>query len=250
MSRRRQRVQHRPLVSEQFCEVCQRPSPDGVLVCSGCMDVFHGQVARLLRLFADLEVEYLRQSVKTIGGQGHFEAPLMFGAAASELIAEGRRLLAGHCLGIARPWEEPPGRDAPIGAFAAFLAGHERAVPTHRAGPLLVADLDAFTDRANSLCDLPPDRRYVGDCVCGEKLWASEPVVTCRCGQAWDAEIRQAQMEQNLRDTLLTLAEVEVATGGRIKAKTVQKWIERKRLRRNRRGRVRFGDVLGLEGGL
>jgi hypothetical protein len=59
--------------------------------------------------------------------------------------------------------------------------------------------------------DRPPERIVVGQCPCGEYLYAirAAPAVTCRsCGASYDVDATRAMLRRQLGQTLMTAAEI------------------------------------------
>ena len=71
------------------CGVCGATVAD-VFVCAGCMDRYHGNLARVPDVMADLRIEHARLAVKGggVSGRGSAEQPLPYVPAASDAMTE------------------------------------------------------------------------------------------------------------------------------------------------------------------
>lgn len=238
------------------CGVCGATVAD-VYVCTDCLDRYHGHLARVPSVVADLRIEHTRQAVKggQISGRGTGEQPLPYVPAASEAMTNLYTALVTACRALVLDGDLPaPG----VASVCAWLAAREASIPLRAEGPDIVAELDRCMARAMRVCDNPPEKVYIGNCpTCAAanpdaepvRMYAARGAVVHHCTQCqspWMVAESLARLEQELADYRLTFAEVELATGGRIKADRVRKWSERGHLERTAAG-VRFGDVLGVE---
>ena len=244
---------HRPSLPDQPCQVCGRPAPGDVFVCAGCMDVYHGHLAAIPEIIADLEVELTRQSRKTAGPGGrHHEQPIPFGVAASDLLHELRTTLATSCRALALMPEDLP--DDTVPAMLAWLVRAETSIPLRGEGPDITAEVAGWVRRARRLCDTPAERRLVGYCPCSDPMiplraTSHQEFTRCEaCETAWRVTERQDQLNEDMRDQLVTVR--EIAGLLRIPESRVGNWVTRGRLvRQGTLGRCalhRFGDALAL----
>ena len=254
MSRRRPKQHAEP----QACGVCGA-GVHAVFVCADCMDRYHGNLARVPDVMADLRIEHARLAVKGggVSGRGSAEPPLPYVPAASDAMTALWTALTTACriIALGQTDQLPPAGILPV---CAWLAEREASIPLRAEGPDIVAELDTAMGRALRVCDNPPEKVYIGNCqTCRSldpdaepvRMYANRHAVThhCRkCGSPWLVAESLERLEQELSDYRLTYAEVEVATGGRVSADRVRKWVDRGHLERTGAG-VRFGDVLGVE---
>ncbi len=125
-----------------------------------------------------------------------------------------------------------------------------KTLAQHPQAPTQIATLNHLTKQATRLIDLPPDKRLIGNCYCGTRLYGdpTKPTTTCpNCHTNWDTQQRLTDLEQQCRDLRLTPKEVQIATSGRIKATRIRKWIQRHRINADQHGRIRFAEALQLE---
>ena len=253
MSRRRPKQHAEP----QACGVCGA----GILaafVCAGCMDRYHGNLARVPDVMADLRIEHARLAVKGSGvtGRGSAEPPLPYVPAASDAMTGLWAALTTACriLALGQSDQMP---DAGILPVCAWLAEREDAIPLRAEGPDIVAELDAAMGRALHVCDNPPEKVLRGKCFCGTELLSPRgaPVVRCNgCGHQWRGEQLDEALQAHIVDKLAHWAELEGYGHGalRIPRGTLDSWRRRGKLRplsRSRGGEplYRVGDMLNLD---
>ena len=252
MSKRR--PAHTP--TARTCDACRAKPAYDAFVCRDCMDTYHGDLAKTPAMAEDLHVEITRQSRKSSGpsaATGSEERALPYDPAASQALDRLRFELVTACLAVTLGQRDKLPADT-IGAMCDWLTRHEASVALRQEGGDIVRGLSAALKRASRIIDSPPERRYIGRCVCTDRageptrLYAitGEAVHRCPCGTGWIVADRMAQLEEDLRDYRMTPAEVELATAGRVKADRVRKWQERGQIS-GRRGKYRLGDVLATE---
>ena len=242
------------LMTGQACTVCTRPAPDA-WVCRDCLDTLHGDLVALPDLARDLVVELTNQSRKgrRVGGRSS-ESRLPYSPHASELLTALRVELVGACRVVALHDDQLPADT--VDAMCQWLDGHLDSLALREAAGDVCTGLRRVRQRITRAIDTPPERVFIGDCgVCDAAgrltpMYAARSDVAyhCReCGTTHDVAECIEGLERFLADFRLTAAEVEVATGGRVKAKRVHQWVARSRISRDDEGKVRFGDVLALE---
>lgn len=254
MSRRRPAT--KPIT--RTCEAgCDRPAVDA-FVCGTCVDGYSRDLHALPGLCRELRLEMARLARKTTGPAtktaGGKTQPLPYDPHAADALNRIRNELVGAvrvlCVDPARM---PPDTE---GGMAAWLIRNLAAVPLRPEAGDIITGLTRAITAAKRIIDTPPERRYIGRCVCGgdteperTKLYATtrDRYHRCpECGTQWDVAQRLADLHQDLADYLLTPAEVELATGGRVSAERVRKWRERGQIGASG-GRYRYGDVLAAE---
>ena len=253
MSRRRPKQHDEP----QTCGVCGA-MVTAVFVCAGCMDRYHGHLARVPDVIADLRIEHARLAVKGggVSGRGTAEPPLPYVPAASDAMTELWTALTTACRIIALGQaDQMP--DAGILPVCAWLAEREAAIPLRAEGPDIVAELDKAMGRALRVCDSPPEKVLRGKCFCGTELLSARgaAVVSCRgCGHQWRGEQLDEALEAHIADRLTPWPELEGYGHGvlRIPRGTLDSWRRRDKLRpvsRNLDGEplYRVGDMLNLD---
>lgn len=252
MSRRRPAKQQIVMA----CGVCGADAIEAY-VCPACLATYRQQLAGALSLARNLRLEQTRQTAKgsAVTGRGSAEQPLPYVEPASRALDALKAVLASACRTLALDQPLPPDFIGPMAAWLLLIAD---SVALRPEGPDIVAELMRATKRGLRICDSPPEKVYIGNCqACRILNPTAEPprmyarrgdlVHAChQCGAEWAVEESLERLEQELADYRLTFAEVEVATGGRVKADRVRKWVERGHLGRTSAG-VRFGDVLGVE---
>lgn len=234
------------------CTCCHdRPVQDR-FVCVDCIDTLHGDLAALPGDVHELTVELTRQARKGRGRGGRSaDNPLPLNLAASRILTELRTLLVSEIRELTfGDMDRQPG--GTWEAMCLWLTQAEQSIALREGGGEFCRELSRLRGKARRLVDTPPERVYVGQCDCltTPPLYAprDQAVVRCRtCGADWNVQDRLDQLEQECRDFRLTAREVELATGGRIKASRVRKWKERGQVDIDTEGRIRFGDALGLE---
>ena len=236
------------------CTACHDHPVTDTFVCQPCGDEFHGHLAEAPHIAEELAVEVAKLSRKGRQPSGHVrrtEQPLPYSPHASaaldrlrsELVAAVRIVALGDAS--AYPADTVP-------AMAAWLTRMEGAVVLRPEGGDIVNGLADAIKAGRRIIDNPPERRFVGDCPCGDagdrsRLLAEvgREFVKCRrCGTTYRVDECVAQLEDAMRDRLVTPKEVEMVTSGRIKWARVRQWISRGLIAQHPDNRVRFGDAL------
>lgn len=147
-----------------------------------------------------------------------------------------------------------------------WLLTNLASVALSPAGPDIVADVVREHHRAMRVIDRPEERTYIGLCDQCHAAMHARPydlAHRCACGETYDIAARQQVIHTRLMGSLVSVEEIlDLSTraetfGQRINRKTLESWIQRKRLRRvgSRRNRdsgkpavalYRAGDVLNL----
>lgn len=236
------------------CTACRDNPVTDAFVCTPCADEYHGLLAEAPHIAAELAVEVAKLSRKGRQPSGHVkrtEQPLPYSPHASaaldrlrsELVSAVRIVALGDAT--AYPADTVP-------AMAEWLTRMEGAVMLRPEGGEIITGLAAAIRRGRAIIDTPPERRFVGDCPCGDaedrsRLLAivGREYVRCpRCGTTYRVAECIAQLEDAMRDRLVTPKEVELVTSGRIKWARVRQWISRGLIAQHPDNRVRFGDAL------
>lgn len=238
------------------CTACRDNPVTDTFVCTPCADEYHGLLAEAPHIAAELAVEVAKLSRKGRQPSGHVkrtEQPLPYSPHASAALDRLRSELVGAvrivALGDATAY---PADTVP--AMAEWLTRMEAAVMLRPEGGEIITGLADAIRRGRVIIDTPPERRFVGDCPCGDaedrsRLLAvvGREYVRCpRCGTSYRVAECIAQLEDAMRDRWVTAAEVQTATVGRIKRDRVDKWVARGQIERDGEGRVRFGDACDL----
>lgn len=236
------------------CTACRDNPVTDTFVCTPCADEYHGLLAEAPHIAAELAVEVAKLSRKGRQPSGHVkrtEQPLPYSPHASAALDRLRSELVSAvrivALGDASAY---PADTVP--AMAEWLTRMEAAVMLRPEGGEIVTGLAAAIRRGRAIIDTPPERRFVGDCPCGDaedrsRLLAvvGREYVRCpRCGTTYRVAECIAQLEDAMRDRLVTPKEVEMVTSGRIKWARVRQWISRGLIEQHPDNRVRFGDAL------
>ena len=246
MSKRR----HKTTATEQPCGACGEPVLERY-VCDGCMDRYHGHLARVPDVVRDLELEHARLAVKggQISGRGSAEQPLPYVPAASAALDRLRNALATAVRALVLDQEPPADR---IGAMVGWLVQREASIPLRPEGPDIVVELDGAMQRAAAVCDNPPERVLRGRCVCGEELRAplGQAVVRCRgCGQSWSGEMLDDVRDAAVRDHLADWDELRAYAMGalRVPPQTLDSWKSRRKITPTASGLYRVADLIALD---
>ena len=241
--------------TEQPCGVCDRPVL-AAFVCRDCMDRYHGHLAAVPDLDAELRIEHTRRAVKGSGvsGRGAAEQPLAWVEAASRAMTELHDALVAACRVLAL---EQPLPVQHVTAVCAWLAEREGSIPLRPEGPTIVADLDAAMQQGWKVCDNPPEKALRGRCACGEELRSAPgaAVVRCpSCGHQWRGEEVDEATQAHIVEHLASWDELAGFAYGhlRVPRGTLDSWQRRGRLRPASSGMdgealYRVGDLLNLD---
>lgn len=253
MSRRRPKQHAEP----QACGVCGA----GILsafVCARCMDRYHGHLAYVPYVIADLRIEHARLAKKGAGvtGRGSAEQPLPYVEAASDAMTALRDALATAYRTLALGTSDPAPA-AGILPICAWLAEREADIPLRAEGPNIVTELDKAMARALHVCDNPPEKVLRGKCFCSTELLSvhGAAVVRCPgCGHQWRGEQLDEALQALIVDKLAPWPELKGYGHGalRIPRGTLDSWRRRRKLlpvSRSRGGEplYRVGDMLNLD---
>ena len=239
------------------CGVCTAPV-HAAFVCARCMDRYHGHLAAVPDLDAELRIEHTRRAVKGSGvtGRGAAEQPLAWVESASRAMTELHNALVTACRVLALDQPLPVQH---VTAVCAWLAEREGSIPLRPEGPDIVAELDAAMQRGWRVCDNPPERVLRGKCSCDTELHAPRhaPVVTCPnpdCGHQWHGEAVDEATRAHIVDHLAPWDEVERYAHKHLQVPrgTLDSWQRRGRIRPVSSGLdgealYRVGDLLNLD---
>lgn len=236
------------------CTACRDNPVTDTFVCTPCADEYHGLLAEAPHIAAELAVEVAKLSRKGRQPSGHVrrtEQPLPYSPHASAALDRLRSELVGAVRIVALGDTTVYPADT-VPAMAEWLTRMEGAVMLRPEGGEIITGLAAAIRRGRAIIDTPPERRFVGDCPCGDaedrsRLLAivGREYVRCpRCGTTYRVAECIAQLEDAMRDRLVTPKEVELVTSGRIKWARVRQWISRGLIAQHPDNRVRFGDAL------
>ena len=238
--------------TEQPCGVCDRPVL-AAFVCRDCMDRYHGHLAAVPDLDAELRIEHTRRAVKGSGvsGRGAAEQPLAWVEAASNAMTELHTALRTACRVLAFDQPLPFRR---VTAVCAWLAEREGSIPLRPEGPDIVSELDAAMRRGWMVCDNPPEKALRGRCACGEELRSAlgAAVVQCQargCRATYRGDMLDEVRDAAVRDHLAPWEELAAyATRGLgIPRQTVASWQENGKLAPIVKGKYRVADLIALD---
>lgn len=242
---------------------CGRPCPDAYL-CGDCLDQLHADLATAPTWAHQLGIEVAKLSRKGSGPGGHTrrtEQPLPFAPHAANALHTLRNELVTACRVVALDQPDRLPGDT-IAAMSAWLDRNLAALALRPEAPDIAAGITRALMRAQTICDSPVERVYLGPCPtefggCGADLYAPRDatVATCDqrrggCGMTWDATILTDQRNDAARDHLLSISDIARVLG--VKRGTVAKWATRRRLLpvtidpRNGDQLYRYGDALAL----
>lgn len=245
------------------CTACHLRPAHNSFICEPCADQLLTHLQAAPDMAAELEVEITRQARRAkgpaTGATRGREQPLPVNLAASDLLHLLKTHLVDACLATAPRRDQLPADR--IDTMAAWLITNRASLHMRSNVGDVARGLAHIIDKATRMIDNPPEKRFIGQHPCGERLhaWRNQPDDTghrqerwiqCHgCGQTVGVEDAIAGLEDRCRDQLLTLR--EIATLAHVKLGTVQRWADRKRILHaatNLEGvRVfRFGDALAL----
>ena len=219
-------------------EWCDRPVGDGY-TCQSCADKLSRALGDVPALWEELDVVLTRQSrYSDPEGRGGDKA-LPFNLKASDAGEALRGTLNTWCRLIA----EERGKDLPEGEspspsdVAKWLLSHVTWLRHHRAGSDAVDEITSVVHKVRYIVDRPAERIYAGPCRdCGEDMYGKPgaAMVQCRpCGLEYDVAEMVAWMRSKVYGRLVTAKEAVVLLsrfGLPVQQKTIDKWVERKRL--------------------
>ena len=218
-------------------EWCDRPVAEG-RVCQHCADRLSVALGDVGALWDELDTVLTRQArYSDAEGRGGSEKALPFNPTASELGWVLRNTLSTWCRLIAEERGRVlPTTDTPA-AVAGWLLSHVIWLRHHRAGHEAVEEITSVVGQIRKAVDRPPERVYAGPCKdCGGDMYAKPDAasVDCRpCGLSYDVTEMRAWMRSQVYGRLVTAREGVVLLsrfGLPIQQKTIDKWVERKRL--------------------
>jgi hypothetical protein len=267
------------VTADHPCPLDGAALPADRFVCRGCTGRLRGLLTDLPGLMGDLDVALAKQArfSGNVGGRSTTTA-LAFGYAASEAAWVARQtILVWIDWVTAVRGHRVPDTWGEVGDYLARLALDW--IARHPNGPQCVDELTAAIRQARHCIDRPAERRYVGVCngttldadglavICTQELYAlgDHDTVECpRCGATYDVRARQDAMLNQIRDHVLTAADMARAVDGLgvdITFDRIRQWKRRGQLapvldeagnpRADIHGRplYRVGDVLDIVAG-
>lgn len=242
------------------CTACHLHPVHDTFVCQGCADDYHGNLAVAPMIAAELVVEVAKMSRKGRTPSGHVrrtEQPLIFDPQASAALDKLRGELVSAVRIVALDDQAAMPVDT-VSAMCHWLTRMEQAVALRPEGGDIVTGLADAIGKGRRIIDIPPEKRFVGDCPCGSptdpsRLLAvvgSEYVTCRRCGTGYRVAECIGQLEDAMRDHLVTRPELERLL--KVPPSTLHAWISRdQRLLSSgtdREGKplYRYGDALNL----
>lgn len=256
-------------MTETLCRACHDRPTNHAYICRDCADQLHGDLATIPTLAHQLELEATRQARKGHGigiKARSAETPLPYNPAATNALNRLRHELVQACLEVNLDQRDglPPDITP---AMAIWLAHHETSIGQREQGGEICRGIRAAIRNGQRIIDNPPERRYIGECVCEDnrghptRLYArmGEPTYECpTCRQTWIVAERFAQLEADLADYGLTHREIETLMP-HVPRSTLARWIhgDAKRGQRPKlaplgttatgEATYRYGDVLALD---
>lgn len=217
-------------------EWCDRPVGDGYC-CQTCADKLSRALGDVPALWEELDTVLTKQARYAAAEFRRGEQALPFNPTASELGWALRNTLSTWCRLIAEERGKAlPEEDSPP-AVARWLLSHVTWLRHHRAGAEAVEEITSVVKAIRHAVDRPAPRVYAGPCAdCGGDMFGKPDaaVVQCRpCGLEYDVADMIAWMHSELRGKLVTAREATVLLGRMglpVQQKTIDKWVERKRL--------------------
>lgn len=180
-------------------------------VCAIHANQLRQDLAELPGLALDLErvLAPYRGGMVSGGGSG---AGLPYNLAASDVAGTMRAVLVAWIRDLDENPEHHPADDP--ASMAIWLGARHHRLVAHPAAEEIVReihDVHQAAKRAYFGPGLPESLGPCADTMCLEPLYAAQgrPFTTCRvCGAEYDVEARKASMKAQLRDQLLTAAEI------------------------------------------
>jgi len=194
----------RPAKVQQVC-VCGHPAPKGSLICGDCVKATSRRLGDQQALSDELHVTLTRQAKLDPAPEAGRSAvrPLPYNTAASELLAEQRKLLTRWCVTCVRDLHTPEPAAYTVRGLSMHIEANLAGLRKHDKAHDLVADLTGWCQRATDCIDRQ-DRTYpVGPCPvetgegwCPGKVMGFIPLsdpdgsrparIACdRCGTEW-----------------------------------------------------------------
>lgn len=217
------------MTPDRTCPLDGATLPADAFVCRGCTATLRGLLSDLAGLMGDLDVALAKQARfgGNVGGRSSTTTALPFSYAASEAAWVARQTILVWVDWVAAVrGHDVPGTWAGVGAY---LRTATAWIARHPDGPQCVEELTAAIRNARRCIDRPAERRYVGVCngitvdadglaqVCTQELYAlgDHDTVECsRCGAKYGVRARQDAMLEQLREVVLTAADMARAVDG------------------------------------
>lgn len=215
---------------------CDRPVGDGY-VCQHCADRLERALGDVGALWEELDTVLTKQARYAAAEFRRGEQALPFNPVASELGWVLRNTLSTWCRLISEERGRVlPDTDTPA-AVAGWLLAHVTWLRHHRAGAEAVEEITSAINAIRKATDRPPERIYAGPCAdCGGDMYTKPGAasVECRpCGLEYDVAGRVEWMRTQVYGRLVTAREGVILLcrfGLPVQQKTIDKWVERKRL--------------------
>jgi hypothetical protein len=223
--------------TECLVDACGRPTPDQAYVCQGHADGLERALGDVGALWEELDTVLTKQARYAAAEFRRGEQALPFNPIASELGWVLRNTLSTWCRLISEERGRVlPDTDTPA-AVAGWLLAHVVWLRHHRAGHEAVEEITSAVRAIRRAVDRPPERIYAGPCKdCGGDMYAKPDAVSvdCRpCGLSYDVAEMLEWMRGQVYGRLVTAKEGVVLLsrfGLPVQQKTIDKWVERKRL--------------------
>lgn len=226
-------------MTDTTCTACYSRPAHNAVICQHCADQLHADLHAIPEVTRDLLVDLTGQARKSgtraaVRRFGH-EQPLPLNLAASRALDQLRHALAAACHSVADGLDVQPPADR-IGAMTTWLLRHEASIGLRVDGGDTCRALGAALARARRICDNPPEKIYIGHCVCTDqhgqptRLYAraGQRLHTCPnpdCGRQWDAAERYEDLQAELADYGLTHRELETLLPA-VPRSTLHRWLE------------------------
>lgn len=190
---------------------CDQPRHHDWAICAICANRLRQDLAEIPGLSLDLDrvLAPYRGGMVSGGGAG---AGLPFNLAASEAAGTMRAVLVAWIRDLDESPEHHP--IDTVTAMAIWLGARHARLVTHPAAEEIVREIHDVHQAARRAFFGPSAPESLGPCAtegCLEPLYAAQgrPFTTCRvCGAGYEVEARKAAMKAQLRDQLLTAAEI------------------------------------------
>lgn len=251
----------RPDRTVTTCRACRDLPVTDSFLCQPCADKLHGHLHEAPELSRQLGIETRRDAQHGHNPPSHTpttDQPMPINLAASRAHDKLRFELVAACLAVTLGQRDllPPDT---IGGMAGWLIEHEAAIGLREEAGDIARGLEAAIRRGWRVVDNPPERIYIGKCVCRDDK-GEHPRLYARAGQAvhvcgnclygWDTQTKWDELQAEMWDHGLTQAELTTLLP-KIPRTTIDAWI--------RRGKVeptgttaegepvyRYGEILAL----
>jgi hypothetical protein len=249
------------LTDQPICDRCRGPIHDQAYVCGHCAGRLRRDLELVATVAGEASLTIARQDhIERAGSVQHIEEdhscscpqctsdeepdsalyptswPLDLGAAARHDQAVNQLITWVRHIVETRGIDVPLATGHPLAAAAAWLDGQ---LDWLRHQPYAGEAFDVLATASwtiQRVVDRPPEKVVVGQCPCGEHLYAVRGAaqVTCKsCGTAYDVETTRDELKRRLDQALFTAAELATLVAyfgegqrGPVR-KLINKWHER-----------------------